>query len=512
MTSRDRRGRAGGSSGRGRRGLRFHLLGPMRVIDDRQVQPTVSRPGWRHLLAAFLLQPNQVIPPGRLAGLLWDDARARRVPELRTLVWSLRAFPALSQRLQTLPGGYRFEVRPGELDLERFRLLAGQGGDALAGGRHREAARLLDRSLELWEDPPLADLPETVIMQRLAAELLEERHAARLDLAEALLALGRHRALVPHLLAQAGERPADERAWEFLVIALYRSGRRADALDAFRGIARTLRDEYGIDPGPRLRRVHQDILHDRAPGPPARPVRSGIPMRTPGAVTISVPPQPAPAASHIAGTNCFSVKRGYPLHSDHAGSLIGYACCTGEQDLTAQRQRLAEFGVADGRIYLDYRLTGRANRKRPGLDQALATARRGDALVVPELGRLARSVPDARAIGDSLVARGVKLSLGGSIYDPEDPMGKMFFNALATFAEFEAGLLRLRAREGMAAARAKGKLRGRQPKLSPRQQAELRRMHATGDYSVAGLAGLFTVSRPTVYRTLQRDDRSATSA
>jgi len=132
--------------------------------------------------------------------------------------------------------------------------------------------------------------------------------------------------------------------------------------------------------------------------------------------------------------------------------------------------------------------------------------------VVPELGRLARSVPDARAIGDSLVARGVKLSLGGSIYDPEDPMGKMFFNALATFAEFEAGLLRLRAREGMAAARAKGKLRGRQPKLSPRQQAELRRMHATGDYSITGLAGLFTVSRPTVYRTLQRDDRSATSA
>jgi len=315
--------------------LRFHLLGPLRVIDDRQVQLTVSRPGWRHLLAAFLLQPSQLMPPGRLAGLLWDDARARRVPELRTLVCSLRAFPALSQRLQTLPGGYRFEVRPGELDLERFRLLAGQGGDALAGGRHREAARLLGRSLELWEDPPLADLPETVIMQRLAAELLEERHAARLDLAEALLALGRHRALVPHLLAQAGERPADERAWEFLMIALYRSGRRADAMDAFRGIARTLRDEYGINPGPRLRLVHQDILHDRAPGPPARPVRSGIPMRTPGAVTISVPPQPAPAASHIAGTNCFSVKRGYPLHFDHAGSLIGYACCTGEQDLTA---------------------------------------------------------------------------------------------------------------------------------------------------------------------------------
>ncbi len=489
----------------------FHLLGPLRVIDDLQAELALSRSALRHLLAAFLLRANQVMPPGRLAGLLWDDARARRIPELRTLVWSLRAFPALSQRLQTLPGGYRLEVRPGELDLERFRLLAGQGSKALAGGRHREAAWLLGRSLQLWEDPPLADLPETVAMQRLAAELLEERHAARLDLAEALLALGQHRALVPHLLEQAGERPADERAWEFLMLALYRSGRCADALDAFRRAARTLRDEYGIDPGPRLRRVQRDILHDRAPGPPARPVRSGMPMRTPGAMTISVPP-PAPAASHIAGTNCFSKKRGYPLHSDHAGSLIGYACCTGEQDRTAQRQRLAEFGVADGRIYLDHGLTGRTSRKRPGLGQALAAARKGDTLVVPELARLARSVPDARAIGDALSARGIKLSLGGQVYDPEDPTGTMFFNALATFAEFETGLLRLRARDGMAAARAKGKLRGRQPKLSPRQRAELRRMHATGDYSIADLARQFTVSRPTVYRTLQRDDRSATSA
>ena len=93
--------------------------------------------------------------------------------------------------------------------------------------------------------------------------------------------------------------------------------------------------------------------------------------------------------------------------------------------------------------------------------------RAGDTLVVPKLDRLARSVPDARAIGDSLVARGVKLSLGGTIYNPADPMGKMFFNILATFAEFEVDLLRLRTREGMAIAKAKGKLRGKQPKLNP---------------------------------------------
>ncbi|WP_457757703.1 recombinase family protein [Streptomyces turgidiscabies] len=95
------------------------------------------------------------------------------------------------------------------------------------------------------------------------------------------------------------------------------------------------------------------------------------------------------------------------------------------------------------------------------MDQALAAVRVGDTLVVPKLDRLARSVPDARDIGGSLVARGVKLSLGGSLSDPADPMGKMFFNILATFAEFEVDLLRLRTREGMAVARTKGKLKGK---------------------------------------------------
>jgi len=141
---------------------------------------------------------------------------------------------------------------------------------------------------------------------------------------------------------------------------------------------------------------------------------------------------------------------------------------------------------------------------RPGLDQALAAVRAGDTLVVPKLDRLARSVPDARDIADALSARGVKLALGRSVYDPGDPMGKMFFNVLATFAEFEADLIRLRTREGMAIARAKGRLRGKQPKLSAKQQKELRRMHDTGDYSVSDLAELFTVSRPTIYRTLNR--------
>src|SRR5213593_2488111 len=127
-------------------------------------------------------------------------------------------------------------------------------------------------------------------------------------------------------------------------------------------------------------------------------------------------------------------------------TLVGYArCSTDKQDLAAQQAMLKELGVAPDRIYMDRGLTG-TTRDRPGLDQALAAVRAGDTLVVPKLDRLARSVPDARAIGDDLAARGIKLSLGGQVYDPTDPMGKMFFNILATFAEFEVDLLRMHPR------------------------------------------------------------------
>lgn len=124
--------------------------------------------------------------------------------------------------------------------------------------------------------------------------------------------------------------------------------------------------------------------------------------------------------------------------------------------------------------------------------------------MVPKLDRLARSVSDARDIADGLAERGVRLALGSTVYDPADPMGRMFFNVLATFAELEADLIRLRTREGMAVARAQGKLKGKKPKLSDRQAEELTRMHATGEYSVSDLAEVFSVSRPTVYRTLAR--------
>ncbi len=186
------------------------------------------------------------------------------------------------------------------------------------------------------------------------------------------------------------------------------------------------------------------------------------------------------------------------------GELIGYArVSTDEQDLTAQRDALAGLGVAPERIYVDHGLTG-TNRARPGLREALAACRAGDTLVVTKLDRLARSLPDARDIADELTSSGVKLNLRGSVYDPTDPVGRLLFNVLAMVAEFEADLIRMRTREGMKVARAKGRLRGKQPKLSPRQEAHLVSLHRAGTHTSADLAELFSVARSTVYRAIQR--------
>jgi len=164
--------------------------------------------------------------------------------------------------------------------------------------------------------------------------------------------------------------------------------------------------------------------------------------------------------------------------------------------------------VSAERIYVDHGLTG-ANRDRPGLREALAACREGDTLVVTKLDRLARSLPDARDILEGLPARQVKLSIGGSVHDPIDPVGRLLFNVLAMVAEFEGDLIRLRTREGMKVAKQKGRLRGKQPKLNPRQQAHLVALHDAGEHSTAELSDLFGVGRSTVYRTIAREAKPA---
>lgn len=188
---------------------------------------------------------------------------------------------------------------------------------------------------------------------------------------------------------------------------------------------------------------------------------------------------------------------------------IGYArVSTAEQDLTAQVDALKALGVDEKHIHVDPGLTG-TNRARPGLDKAMAAVRAGDVLVVTKLDRLARSIRDAHGIADELAEKGVVLSIGASAYDPNDPMGKLMFNVLAMIAEFEADLIRMRTREGMAVAKAKGRLRGKQPKLSKTQEKHLVELWQSGEHTSAELAKEFGVARSTVYRAVERAGASA---
>lgn len=184
---------------------------------------------------------------------------------------------------------------------------------------------------------------------------------------------------------------------------------------------------------------------------------------------------------------------------------IGYArCSTDKQDLEAQKQTLRKMGVPEENIYSDYAKSGTKLVGRDGLDQALACARSGDTLMVPKLDRLARSVRDFHTLIDGLTSRGVTVQIGTMTYDPDDPMGQLLIGQLALFAEFEASMIRMRTKEGMAIAKAKGHLRGKQPKLSAAKRAHLLDLASAGEHNVTELAELFSVSRPTVYRELAK--------
>ncbi len=185
--------------------------------------------------------------------------------------------------------------------------------------------------------------------------------------------------------------------------------------------------------------------------------------------------------------------------------LVGYArVSTSKQDAQSQREALLAAGVDAKRIYVDEGRTGRTTAGRTGLEKALDAARGGDTFVVTKLDRLARSIRDFHDLADAITEKGVALQIGGQTYEPASPMGRMFFSMLATFAEFESDLIRERTKEGMAIAKAKGRLRGRSPKLKPRQEAHALAMLDSGEQTMGEVAELFGVSRATLYRAKDR--------
>ncbi|MBD0338642.1 MAG: AAA family ATPase [Thermoleophilia bacterium] len=235
--------------------MEFRILGPLEVSNGGRPLG-VNRPKQRALLIALLLRAGHVVSIDRLLDDLWGErpppsARA----SLQNAVSMLRKLLG-TDVLLTRPPGYVLDVEPERIDAARFERLV----EEARGLEPVERAGRLREALALWRGPALADVAFEPFAEVEADRLEELRAAAREELAEAELALGRHEALVPELEAIVAEHPFRERPRAQLMLALYRSGRQADALQAYQAARRFLDEELGLEPSPQLQELQHAIL------------------------------------------------------------------------------------------------------------------------------------------------------------------------------------------------------------------------------------------------------------
>ena len=254
----------------------YRILGSFEVrVGDRLVGLGGEKP--RALLAILLLHRNEVVSADRLIDDLWGESSpASALGTVRAYVSRLRkglgangassggesesGAAANGGVLRTRGRGYVLEVARGELDLERFGEMAERGRDALAAGNPDEAAAVLREALGIWRGPPLADFAYEPFAQTVIAQLEELQLAAIEDRVEADLALGRARELVGELRDLVARHPLRERPRGQLMLALYRSGRQAEALEAYHEFRRSLGEELGLEPGPAIQQLELAIL------------------------------------------------------------------------------------------------------------------------------------------------------------------------------------------------------------------------------------------------------------
>jgi DNA-binding SARP family transcriptional activator/pimeloyl-ACP methyl ester carboxylesterase len=265
--------------------VEFRVLGPLEVAAGDRPLP-VTGPRTRAVLAMLLVHANHVVSAGRLTEELWpglpaDKAAASLQVRLSELRRALRS-AGEADRLATRPPGYLLRVTSGETDALRFEQLTAEGDAALAAGDAGTAAQRLDEALGLWRGPALADVAVAVDLRAEASRLEETRLAALESRAEALLACGRHRELIADLETLTAAHPLRERLWFQRMLALYRAGRQADALCAYRELRAILVGELAIEPGPELRDLHARILRqDPELDDPARSRAGGQPGAAP---------------------------------------------------------------------------------------------------------------------------------------------------------------------------------------------------------------------------------------
>ena len=239
--------------------LDFRVLGPAEVTADGHPVPLGgSRP--LIVLAGLLLRANRVVPVDELGRWLWNDDRRRSKGALQTYVLRLRRALGDEVVIRTESGGYLIELDDDLLDLSRFRALATRGKAAMDRGESRRAAAHFAEALAQWRGPALLNVESDALHRDEVGQLAEERLRVREQWADALLDVGEYSTVIPELTRLTRENPLRERLHEQLMVALYRSGRQAEALDVYRRISGVLAEELGLDPGPALQRTRQAIL------------------------------------------------------------------------------------------------------------------------------------------------------------------------------------------------------------------------------------------------------------
>ena len=248
--------------------MRFRVLGTLEVRSDGDLPVRLGATKQRILLAVLLLHANRPVDSAALIDALWPRRPPRSAAvALRTYVSALRQLLKLARRselpwLATVPGGYQLHCAPSDLDLLAFGDLAAQGHQAMADGQLVLATERFRQALGLWRGRPFEDVP---LESGLGAELIrldEGRLSAYEALVESQLSLGHHEDVLPELQTLVAAQPLRERLWSQWMLALYRSGRRAEALRAYGDLRRHLVRELGVEPTPPVQTLHRQILTD----------------------------------------------------------------------------------------------------------------------------------------------------------------------------------------------------------------------------------------------------------
>jgi predicted ATPase/DNA-binding SARP family transcriptional activator len=247
--------------------MRFGILGPLQVVSDDGRELGLGGRMPRAVLALLLLRANEVVASDRLVEELWAGAPpASRAKGLQVHVSRLRRALAAGhpevggERLVTAAGGYVLRVGPDELDVQLCERLIGEGRSLLAAGRHDQALAVLSSALELWRGGALSDFEYDAFAQAEIVRLGELRATVREERIAVEMLLGREAQALGELERLVGEYPYRERLRGQLMLALYRTGRQAEALAAYRAARSVLVDELGIEPSVELRQLHEAIL------------------------------------------------------------------------------------------------------------------------------------------------------------------------------------------------------------------------------------------------------------